>query len=355
LYSRTGLVHPEPAKLGTLSKTSWYGQIFSKIPGRIDFLTPTYAGLYRHLAQVYHLMAVGTDQKIIAPRVLLTGASSQIGVFVIPRLVRAGFRVSAVSRKGKPLSYPEFREVEWLNETDALDAAKSCQYLVSAGPLELAQKFLMSCTQAQKAIVFSSSSVETKQQSGNAAERRQIRNMLSLESELRSESENRGVKLVIFRPTLIYGCGLDTNISRLANWINRFGFMPVNGKAAGLRQPVHADDLATVALAAMLSDHDLPPVLNLSGGDTLSYSDMVSRIFFAVGKPARLLRLPQWLFVLLADLASAIKPTGGINSEMVRRQRHHLVFEDQQARDCLNYNPRPFAPVAQDFSLPVIE
>ncbi len=300
-------------------------------------------------------MAVGTDQTIIVPRVLLLGASSQIGVFVIPRLVRAGFRVTAVSRKGKPALYPAFSEVEWLNQTDAQDAAKSCEYLVSAGPLELAQKFLMSCPQVHKAIVFSSSSVETKQQSGNSAERRQIQDMLSLESELRSVSESRGVKLVIFRPTLIYGCGLDTNISRLANWIKRFGFMPVNGKAAGLRQPVHADDLATVALAAMLSEDDLPPVLNLSGGDTLSYSDMVSRIFFAVGKPVRLLRLPQWLFVLLANLANVIKPNGGINSEMVKRQRHDLVFKDHQARERLNYNPRPFAPVAQDFSLPVIE
>jgi len=105
----------------------------------------------------------------------------------------------------------------------------------------------------------------------------------------------------------------------------------------------------------MLSEDDLPPVLNLSGGDTLSYSDMVSRIFFAVGKPVRLLRLPQWLFVLLANLANAIKPNGGINSEMVKRQRHDLVFEDHQARERLNYNPRPFAPVAQDFSLPVID
>jgi nucleoside-diphosphate-sugar epimerase len=297
-------------------------------------------------------MAVDINQAINPPGVLLTGASSQIGVFVIPRLVQAGFRVLAVSRKGKPDAFPSFDDVEWLDVNGALDAAKCCQYLMSAGPLDLALTFLSSHKQFQKAVVFSSSSVESKQGSGNRAERSQIQDMLALESELESISENSGSKLLIFRPTLIYGCGMDTNISRLAAWISRFGFMPVNGKAEGLRQPVHADDLANAAVTAILSKDDLPRVLNLCGGDTLSYADMVCKIFDALGKPVRLLRLPQPLFVLLVDFAGFFKSTSGINSEMVRRQRRDLVFEDRQARQLLNYNPRPFAPRDRDFSLP---
>ena len=300
-------------------------------------------------------MAVNTDQAINSPGVLLTGASSQIGVFVIPRLVRAGFRVIAVSRKAKPEAFPSFKKVEWLNVSDALKAADSCKFILSAGPLELANEFLVSCGKFQKAVVFSSSSVDTKQHSNNRAERDQIQNMMKLESELRSFSDNSGLPLVIFRPTIIYGCGMDTNISRLASLISRFGFMPVNGKAAGLRQPVHADDLAKVAITAMLFEDDLPQVLNLTGGNTLSYSDMVRKIFEALGKPVRLLYLPQSLFVLLANIARNFKSTGGINSEMVRRQRQNLVFDDRQARQLLDYNPRPFAPVAQDFSLPEFE
>ena len=300
-------------------------------------------------------MALGTDQAIKSPGVLLTGASSQIGVFALPMLVKAGFRVIAVSRKGKPDAYPCLDQVKWLNESDALDAASDYQYLLSAGPLQLALKFLVNSNQFKTAVVFSSSSVETKQQSGNTAERDQIRGMLSLESDLSSISENKGLKLVIFRPTLIYGCGLDTNISRLAEWIRRFGLMPVNGKAEGLRQPVHAQDLATVACTALLSKDDLPRVMNLPGGDTLSYSDMVSRIFSALGKPVRLWHLPQWLFVFIAGVANAVKLTGGVNSEMIRRQRSDLVFEDRQARALLNYKPRPFAPGPEDFTLPDFE
>ena len=297
-------------------------------------------------------MAPRTDQTVNKPGVLLTGASSQIGVFTIPRLVGAGFRVLAISRKGRPEWCPDSEQVEWLSENDALNASQSCQFLLSAGPMALAEKFLESCLQIQSAVVFSSSSVETKQKSGSAKERNQIQAMLALESRIQCKAEIKGIKLVILRPTLIYGCGLDTNISRLASWIHRFGFIPVNGKAKGLRQPVHADDLASAAVSAMLSKDTLPLVLSLTGGETLSYSEMVGRVFIALGMPVRLVRLPQWLFVLLVGITGRLKIGGGINSEMVKRQRIDLVFDDQQARKLLNWKPRPFAPGEGDFSLP---
>lgn len=297
-------------------------------------------------------MPAGSDQTLDLPTVLLTGASSQVGIFAIPRLLAAGFRVLAVSRKGRPQAFPEFEKVQWLNEADAMHAARNSQYLLSAGPMELAQKFLATDQKYSSVCVFSSSSVETKQQSANSEERTQMRDMLRLESALHAASQNMGFKLVILRPTLIYGCGLDSNISRLANWIRRFGFLPVNGRAAGLRQPVHADDLASVAIEALLSEQTLPVVLSVSGGDSISYSDMVARIFVALEKPVRLLRLPEWLFVMLVKAAGIFGSTAGVNSEMIKRQRLDLVFDDRQARQLLDYKPRPFAPRAADFVMP---
>lgn len=286
------------------------------------------------------------------PAVLLTGASSQIGVFAIPRLIEAGFRVVAVNRKGKPAHYPVFEQVSWATAGNACDAARSCRFLLSAGPLGLAKRFLLACEYLEQAVVFSSSSVDTKQASGDPAEREQVRDMQLLESELQSVAGSRGLKLTVFRPTLIYGCGMDTNVSRLATWIKKAGFMPVNGEAAGLRQPVHADDLAAVAVDALGNSADLPRVMNLCGGETLSYAEMVGRIFAAMGKPARLLHLPEWLFVMAVSIAGRLMPGSGLNGEMVRRQRHDLVFDDSEARRLLAYKPRPFRPALKDFSLP---
>jgi len=289
---------------------------------------------------------------VIRPAVLLTGASSQIGVFAIPRLIEAGFRVVAVSRKRKPAHFPGHEQLRWATADEALEVAGDCRFLLSAGPLELAKSILVASGNLERAVVFSSSSVESKEKSGDPAERDLIRDMQSFESGLQAEAGSRGVGLVIFRPTLIYGCGMDANISLLARWIGRFGFMPVNGKAPGLRQPVHADDLAAVAVRALAGHDDLPRVMNLCGGETLGYAEMVRRIFDALGKPPRLIHLPEWLFVLAVNIAGRVKPGSGLNAEMVRRQKRDLVFDDHEARESLAYEPRPFRPSAADFTLP---
>ena len=110
---------------------------------------------------------------------------------------------------------------------------------------------------------------------------------------------------------------------------DRFGFMPVNGKAEGLRQPVHAEDLASAAVAAILSQDDLPQVLNLSGGETLSYSDMVSKIFTALVNQSDYFDCLNG-FCVTGQVLGEFQASGGINSEMVKRQRLDLVFEDRR-------------------------
>jgi nucleoside-diphosphate-sugar epimerase len=297
-------------------------------------------------------MAGGADQTLSPPTVLLAGASSQIGVFAIPRLLDLGFDIIAVSRSGRPPGWPDIERVEWLDESAAIRAAAGCRYLLSAGPMDLAHRLLQALDQLKDVVVFSSTSLVTKAGSENPFENAQVKQLQELESELQSHARARAIRLVIFRPTLVYGCGLDANISRLANWIQRFGFMPVNGQAAGLRQPVHADDLAAVAAKALLTERELPPVFNVAGGEVLSYAELVSRIFPAVGKPVRLLRLPEWLFVLVVKIAGLFRLAGGLNAEMVRRQAFDLVFDDNEARESLDHNPRSFNPIDSDFSLP---
>lgn len=297
-------------------------------------------------------MAPGTDQTLNSPTVLLAGAGSQIGVFAIPRLLAAGFDVVAVNRSGKPQGLTEHPRVRWLDETEASQAAVNCQYLLSAGPMQLAHRLLENCKQLQQVVVFSSTSAEVKIDSANQDENAQARALLELETKLRSRATDKGARLVIFRPTLVYGCGLDSNISLLAKWIDRFGFVPVSRKATGLRQPVHADDLAELAVKTLRIDKDLPGLMNAVGGETLAYSEMVTRTFSAVGKPARLLRLPEWFFVLMARAAGLFRADSELNAEMVRRQAVDLVFEDEIARELLDYDPRPFNPKEADFLLP---
>ena len=56
---------------------------------------------------------------------------------------------------------------------------------------------------------------------------------------------------------MIYGQGLDRNVSRAVKFIERFGIYPATLHADGLRQLVHADDLAVAALAILEADEPI--------------------------------------------------------------------------------------------------
>ena len=59
---------------------------------------------------------------------------------------------------------------------------------------------------------------------------------------------------------------------------------PLDGQADGLRQPVHAEDVATACVSALTMPAEANRTYNLSDGETLSYREMVCRVFATVGK-----------------------------------------------------------------------
>ena len=79
---------------------------------------------------------------------------------------------------------------------------------------------------------------------------------------------------------------------------------------------------------------------------------MVGLIFDSLNKPRRIIRLPAGAMALLAGLLSKLPAFSVLNREMIRRQNTDLVFDDSPLRQALNYNPRPFKPVAQDYQIP---
>lgn len=289
-------------------------------------------------------------------RVLVLGASGQIGMFTIPLLLAQGFEVLALSRGGKPAWYPALEGVRWIEgDAAAPGSLPEPDMLVSAGPIHLALLLVRQCAQLQRAVVFSTSSVISKLASAAPGEQRQMRHILAQEEELATVCASRGIVLSLYRPTLVYGCGIDGNVSWLADWIRRFGFVPLAGAAPGLRQPVHAEDLAAAAVSTLASPEPLALKAPLCGGSTISFREMVERIFHGQGKPVRILSLPPWGLVAAARLCRVIPGLRGPHPEMVRREAVDLVFDDALPREALGYRPRAFAPGPADFSLPTRE
>lgn len=281
------------------------------------------------------------------PRVLVTGAAGVVGHFLLPRLRDAGFEVHALSRAPRDTGGVVWHRGNletggWERGLPRLDA------LMHAAPLWLLPKNLPALhrTGVRRLIAFSSTSRYTKSTSGNPADRMLAQALTEAEEHLAQEATF--AHWTVLRPTLIYGAGLDRNVSAIARFIRRFGLFPVAGDAPGLRQPVHADDLAAACLALLPSPHAAGRFLDLTGGETLSYREMVVRIFAALGRTPRIVPLPPRALRLLASAGIHSGLLKHADPAMVDRMAQDMVFDSTPARSLIGYDPRPFHPTLDD-------
>src|SRR5690606_38917999 len=110
--------------------------------------------------------------------------------------------------------------------------------------------------------------------------------------DLQAFCTKHNIDWTIFRPTMVYSLGRDKNITTIARFIKRFQFFPLVGTGNGLRQPVHAEDLARVCLDAINNSKTFNKSYNLSGGEVLTYRDMVNRISLHLGTKCKFVHIP---------------------------------------------------------------
>jgi nucleoside-diphosphate-sugar epimerase len=266
-----------------------------------------------------------------------------LGGYIVEHLLRGGARPLALSRvqQGRP-------GVDWFRgdlekpETLTFPAFTTLYCTADAVLLADALPRLFSPS-LRRVVAFSSTSVITKQDTEVAAERETIRKLADAERRIAAACEQRNVGWTILRPTLIYAEGRDTNITPLSRLIRRFGFMPLVGGAPGLRQPVHAEDLAIGAIAAAGSAAAVNKVYALPGGETLAYREMIGRIFDGMRLPRRTISVPPLLWRAGFMLAKPLFP--GANVAMGTRMMKDMTFDSTPAIRDLGWKPRAFNPV----------
>lgn len=287
------------------------------------------------------------------------GATSLVGEHLLSTLQGISEKIIAFSRHPNP---PTDSVIKWRKPGEIV----AIDFLICLAPIWILVESLpwIKKLGVQKIIALSSTSRFTKQGSSVNSERLLAQRLTEGEHCLESWAVENDVDWVILRPTLIYGLGRDKNICEIAHFIRRFGFFPLLGKACGLRQPIHIEDVAYACLAALNLEspnfqslqsnvihngkENLYHAYNLSGGESLSYRAMVIRVFLALEKPPRLIHIPLWLFKLALLLIRVLPRYKHWSPAMAERMNQDLVFDHSKAKLDFGFKPRCFRLDPQD-------
>ncbi|MDX2073414.1 MAG: glycosyltransferase [Alphaproteobacteria bacterium] len=276
--------------------------------------------------------------------ILVTGATSQVGVEVVRHLLAAGIAVLAVSRHAPlPFYHPLLK---WLQK-DLTAADFSLDGYLADAAIHCAPQWhlakvvpVLAASEIKRIVAIGSTSVFSKARSRNGIEKDIVDKHTRAEQEIPRVCGELGIAWTILRPTMIYGIGIDKNITSLARFIRKFGFVPVYPPAVGRRQPVHAEDIAIGALQAMHSASAADKMYNLSGGEILTYREMILRLFAVMKISPKI--VGTTLLPSILGLAGLLLRKPLMNRDVAYRMNEDMVFFHDDAERDFGYHPREF-------------
>lgn len=199
----------------------------------------------------------------------------------------------------------------------------------------------------QGVIACSSSSYLTKKYSFNIMDQKLAATLEKAHAQLYSFCKFLSIPCQILAPTMIYGSierYMDKNLGTLIRIMRRTPLI-VLPETVGLRQPVHASQLACVALvkAQMIlfgdwSEHE-PFILTLGGDEILSYREMLTKLQGALrrddaARKCRILSIPDRLFYALAAPLLPLNPKTfeaitRIKSNLSGFEKAHVILQEK--------------------------
>lgn len=281
-------------------------------------------------------------------RLILTGGTSLIGDYLIPRLLASGYQIQGLIRTASRDNQPG---ITWhtadISNDLTLPLLSEAYFAIHLAPLWLLPKLIPVLAEkgVKRLIAFGSTSCFTKLQSADPEERKVAENLLTAELEIQQLCNEHEIHWTLFRPTLIYANdvnALGKALAPVARFIHYAGFFPLIDKAEGLRRPVHAEDLASACLQALEVPATYRRAYNLSGAEVLPYRGMIERLFHHLGKQPRFVKLPRSIIRAGIHCLRFVPAYQFLNLEMADRMNQHMDFDHVEAARDFAYTPRKF-------------
>ncbi len=267
-------------------------------------------------------------------RVLVTGANGWVGQRVIMRASKAGRQVRGAARTGQAAgAYGDAVSVGDLDEnTNWQHALSNCRVVVhtaarvhmmhdaTADPLQAYRRvnvegslnLARQAAQAgiQRFIFISSVKVNGEQtrpghpfRAEDTPAPQDPYGISKMEAEvgLRAIAQQTGMEVVIIRPPLVYGPGVKANFASMVQWLQRGVPLPL-GAIHNRRSLVALDNLVDLIITCLDHPAAANQTLMVSDGEDVSTTELLQRMAAALGKPARLVPVPQRVLALGAAL-----------------------------------------------------
>ncbi len=264
-------------------------------------------------------------------RFLLIGATGAVGRYVHARLTARGDETIALSRHSREPALPS---AQWYRHDiyrDDPDTVPTASVVIGAGPLDGLALWAARATwrAGTRLVALSSLSAETKAESANADERALAQRLRDCEATLFALGKARGWSVTLIRASLIYDSHpAPLSLDRLLALADRLHCLPLPRDAIGMRQPVHADDLAQALLACAANDTTAGALLRLAGGEAVTFTDMVARFLAARGSVARVVRVPGASARVLHAVLPLFGARGRSLAAQLARSRNSLVIDN---------------------------
>ncbi|NKB75761.1 MAG: glycosyltransferase [Gammaproteobacteria bacterium] len=290
------------------------------------------------------------------PLVLISGANSDVGDFLLERLDNDNCQYIALTRDQRrcyqvtnkhgihvhwlPLSY--FQKVPQADFGEVHRWISLAPIWVTSGLIKVLDRF-----KPKQIIAFSSTSIEGKKSSESSSDQVIVNRLVQGEQTLSAFAESEEVPVDLLRPTLIYGGPRNQNINFIRRFIRCFRFFPILGEGKGERQPVHADDLAKACLLICARDHRTGKRLetyDMGGGEILSYKEMVVRVFQSEDIKPRFWKMSPSLVSFGISVLRLLPGLRFLSKGMAQRISSNLTYSVDKAKDDFAYQPRRFEP-----------
>lgn len=314
-------------------------------------------------------LALPDSENTLTPalRILVTGASGFVGRALVLHLRALGMTVTAVARSGGRDAVQGLHRVTRYEDAAALMAGHDCVVHLAA------RVHVMQDSASDPLAEFCAANVAVSDTLARAAAAAGVRRFVFLssvkvlgestlpgqpfseqnapapqdaygiskaraEEALHQIAVETGLELVMIRPPLVYGPGVQANFAALLRAVQRGMPLPL-AALHNRRSLVALDNLLEFIVQCIRHEAAVNQTFMVSDGEDLSTPDLIRRMAQAGGCQARLFAFPLPLLRLIARLAG--------KQAQLQRLSESLQVDTSKARRLLGWQP----PVSVDEGL----